>query len=208
MSWDPFIVAVKYSYEIRYLRWSPCSRFIAIDGRGAGIGILDAITLKRVKSFVPRYDYSPSLTFFPGSHLLTQFRGSLVVSWDPQTGVSASATFPKQRFLLPRGGVETSPEALSITYSGCGTMFGILFKSDQSADIVTYNVPSSASIGHYRVEWPAKNMIWTHNQFIRFATLGAASITIWEVGFVPEHPVVEVGSPLTQDTSYPSRGHL
>jgi len=87
--------------------------------------------------------------------------------------------------------------AVSITYSRCETVFGVLFRHPdiaEIANIITYNVLSGASIGHCSVEQPFMGMIWTHGEQIRFATLGPGSITIWEVGFFLERPATKVES--------------
>jgi len=215
MSWNPAIVAVKSLNPIRRPVWSPCSRFIAIDCE-TGIQILDATTLGRVKSLPQQGGFCQLLTFSAESRLLTQLGDKLgeIISWDLQTGVSAGVNSSDEVLreqLYPGDHQERdifTEAALSITYSGCGTMFGVLFKRRNFTVIVTYNVLSSTATGHYPVERPAANIIWTHDKSIRFATFGPESITIWEVGFVLEHPATVVESLSTPDNFDPSSPFL
>jgi len=208
MSWDPVIVAIKYSYGTRHIIWSPCSQLIAIDKIcvfAVETQILDAATLRRIKSLVPQGGHTRSLTFSAESRSLIRLSGwpEGLISWDLQTGVPANIISPEQRkreqhymegSFYHQELEEDTREALSITYSGCGTMFGVLLKHRDVTDIATYNVLSSASIGRHPIEKPVADMIWTHDIFIRFATFRPGSITIWEVGFTSEHSAAEVES--------------
>jgi len=201
MSWNPAITAVKFSHEIWHVVWSPCSRFIAIDC-GTETQILDATTLGRVKSLAQQRFWSHFLTFSGESRLLTRLdkHPEEFISWDLQTGVPASviSSDEVERGRRYPGDYQeqrvNTQEAISITYSGCGTMFGVLFKRCNVAVIITYNVLSSTSMGYYPVERLVVDVIWTHDKSIRFATFGSGSITIWEVGFVLEHPATVVES--------------
>ena len=206
MSWDRVVAATKCSHEIQLAIWSPCSMFIAIGWYGSTteIQILDAATLKRVKSLTTQRGDTQLLTFSAESRLLTRFSigpGALV-SWDLQTGVPAGVISPelvKRRLHFQGIYYEEMAEqlAVSITYSRCETMFGVLFRHPdiaKAANIITYNVLSGASIGHCSVEKLFTEKIWIHGKHIQFATLGPGSITIWEVGFFLEHPATEVES--------------
>jgi len=216
MSWNPAIMAVKCSNPIGRVVWSPCSRFIAIDCP-TETQILDATTLGRVKS-LPQQEERASqlLTFSAESRLLTRLseEPEEFISWDLQTGVPAgviSSDEAERERHYPGDHRERdrfTPEALSITYSGCGTMFGVLFKRRDVAVIVIYNVLSSASTGYYPVTGPVANIIWTHDRSIRFATFGPGSMTIWEVGFALEHPATEVESLPTPNNFHPPRRFL
>jgi len=209
MSWNPAIMAVKISNLISRTVWSPCSRFIAIDFDGE-IQILDATTLGRVRSLKPGWRFGRSLTFSGESRLLTRLSENLgeIISWDLQTGVPVSVISSDEVGRQWNHPGMIIKEAPLITYSGCETMFGVLFKCRDVAVIVTYNVLSSTSTGHYPIERPVANIIWTHDKSIRFATFGPGSIMIWEVGFVPEHPATEVKSLPTPDNFDPSRPFL
>ena len=201
-SWDPVIVATNCSHGFIWSAvWSPCSKFIAIDC-STEIQILDSVTLKRVKSLVPCQGHTQLLAFSADSRLFTRLgEGSEeFISWDLQTGVPASIISAEQG-----GGTR---EAHSITYSECGTMFGVLFNRYGVGVIITYNVLSGSSVGFCPVKGPVADMIWTHEKCIRFATLKPGSITIWEVGFVSEHPAAEVESLPTPNNFDLSTGFL
>jgi len=209
-------MAVKCFNPIMRAVWSPCSSFIAI-GCEKETQILDATTLGRVKSLSGQEKhFSQLLTFSAESRLLTRLgtRPEEFIRWDLQTGAPAgviSSDEAERKRHYPGDHRERdrfTPEALSITYSGCGTMFGVLFKRHDVAVIVIYNVLSSASTGYYPVERPVANTIWTHDKSIRFATFGPGSMTIWEVGFILEHPATEVESLPTPNNFYPPRQFL
>jgi len=218
MSWDPVIVAAKCSLQIWRTVWSPCSRFIAIDCF-TEIQILDAATLKRVKSLTVQQGRPLLLAFSVDSRLLTRLsvEPEAFISWDVQTGVLASITYPERggwEQSYPGGSLydqdqeEDPGVALSITHSGCGMIFGVLFERRDVAVIVTYNNLSSTSIGYHPVERPVTDIIWTHDKCIRFATFGLRSITVWEVGFTLEHPATVVESPPTPNNFDPSKEFL
>jgi len=217
MSWDPVIVAVNCSHSIWHAVWSPCSRFVAIDCC-TGIQILDAVTLKRIKSLTVQHGRPLLLAFSADSRLLTRLSDDpeAFITWDVQTGVLTGIIYPEQEEReqhYPGGSFyyqdeEGTEVALSITHSGCGTMFGVLFKRRDVAVIVTYNNLSSTPIGYYPIEMPIADMIWTHDKCIRFATFGLRSITIWEIGFTSEQPATVVESLPTPNNSDPSKEFL
>ena len=226
ISWDPAIVAMKYGHGNRGVVWSPCSRFIAIGDIGvfgAKIQILDAATLGQVKSLMPQEGYTLSFTFSAGGSLLTRLSGmpTEIISWDLQTGVPVSTISPEKvgRERDCQGGSAYHEEqekstqlAVSVTYSGCGTMFGVLFRCSKRhdvANIITYDALSSTSLGDYPIERPFVDMIWTHDKSIRFATFRPGSITVREVGFVSaEHPATEGESLPTPNNFDPSNTFL
>jgi len=217
MSWDRVVAATNCSPEIRFAIWSPCSMFIAIGwwGPTTEIQILDAATLKQVKSLTSQRGETQLLTFSAESRLFTRFstKPGALVSWDLQTGVPAGVISPELVKRILDGWWDNYEEmaeqlAVSIAYSRCETMFGVLFRHPDTAkiaNIITYNVLSGASIGHCSVEKPFMGMIWTHDKHIQFATLGPGSITTWEVGFFLEHPATEVESLPIPDNFDPSR---
>ena len=227
ISWNPVIVSTKCPDGIEHTVWSPCSRFIAIEclEPETGIQILDSATLKQVDLFGAGQGYTKSLTFSSGSHLLAQLsvRPGAFISWDLQTGAPIS-TIPleqgRQRQFYPISSFQCQEErntgvAASVTYSGCGTMFGVLFKSYdtnviKSYDtnvIKTYKVVSgkqiySRSVGHIIGE------IWTHGECLGYATLKRQTITIWEIGFTRGHPTTEVRSLPIPDNFDSSKEYL
>jgi len=212
VSWDLVVAATMYSYPIQHAIWSPCSTFIAIGGSKSTTEILDGATLKRVKSLTSQPGNTRLLTFSAGSRSLTRFSpepGSSV-SWDLRTGVPVGVISPElvKRRLHPYEEETIEQFPVSITYSRCETMFGVLFRHPdiaKTANIITYNVLSGASIGHCSVEKLFAKMIWTHGKHIRFATLGSGSITIWEVEFFLEYPATEVKSLPIPNNFDPSR---
>ena len=200
MSWEPVIATIKCSNLIWRTAWSPCSRFIAIRWFDPvmGIQILDAVTLKPLKSFTRREDPTHLFTISPGSRLLTWLgrNSGVFISWDLQTGATVSEIRVKGR---------PAREARSITYSACGTMFGVLFKGYNTTTINTYNVLSHASIYDHSINGSAIDTIWTYGGCIRFITSGPGSIIIWEVGFALPYPPIEIESLPTPDNFDPSK---
>jgi len=216
MSWDPVIVATKNLGIIYRAAWSPCSRFIAIDGSWfmTEVQILDAVTLRRVKSLTRLPGFTRLLSFSAEGHSLIRGGGEPedFISWDLQTGVLVSTISPEQgerECHHPSGFFRHLEKgAVSITYSGCGTMFGVLSKRHDATAIITYNLLLGRSVGSYPVKGPVADVIWTYNKSIRFATLGPGSITTWEVGFVSENPATEVEHLPTPNSFDPSEEFL
>jgi len=199
ISWDPAVATIKCPCSVSHAAWSPCSSFIAISlDSDAGIQILDAVTLKQLKSFTPPHTYTQLLTFSPDGHLLTWVSrtSEMFVSWDVQTGLLASKIS-----ITEEGPI---PAVHSVTYSGCGTMLGVLFQNHNISTINTYNVLSSTPIHSHPVEGLLANKIWTHGDYVQFTVLQSESVTIWEAGFTSEHPPTEVKSLLTPNNFDPS----
>ena len=107
-----------------------------------------------------------------------------LITWDHQTGVQVGKSSIETSTLL----------ANSITYSGCGTMFGVLFKGAETTIIGTYNMLSKAPIYHHSIKGLVVGTIWVHGECLQFATLRPETITIWKVGFASEHPPIEIKS--------------
>jgi hypothetical protein len=213
MEWDSSIATMKSLIASRHIAWSPCSRFIVatIDGFNqvtgveskGGAQILDAVTLERLGSFAPpesrTFPWSPCqlLTFSPERSLLTWVSGSPkgIFSWDVQTGVLVSG--------IPMEGEPTMFS--SITYSQCGTMFGVSLDHDGVTVIGTYNALSGIPIRYHPIQGLIARTIWTHGECLRFATLESGSITVWELEYASEHPVTEVESLPIPDNFYLQR---
>lgn len=196
ISWDPIIVTVKSSHLISNVTWSPCSRFIAIN-LGAEIQVLDAVTLKQLKSFIPQHGPPQLLTFSPESHCLTWLsdKSKVFVSWDLQTGVQVCE--------IPIG-ESPAQNALSITYSECGIMFGVLFNDQDTTVIAIYDVLSSTPIYSHPTKGLITDTIWTCGEYVQFATLVLESIIIWEVGFISKCPPTKVRSLSTPNNFNPT----
>ena len=190
-SWDPTIATTSFPDIINTVAWSPCSRFIAISRLlSDNIAILDAVTLEQIyttcSASQPRGPIN--LVFSPDGHLLTGYYGAsgsssdFIASWDLQTGGLISNT----------GGVMDSKWTPLMTYSGCGTMVGLLAVKEST--ITTYNVLSGTRISSHSVKKADTLTIWTHDECLRFATVELTSITIWEVGFTSRQPPTKVDS--------------
>ena len=202
-SWDPSIASTRFPGFVDTAVWSPCGRFIAVAQRSSSeIAILDAVTLEQLYTTCPasQLSYSVDLIFSPDGRFLTghsrvAFSANHIVSWDLQTGG-----------LIGDISIDCEPYQ-SISYSECGTMFGVLFKGTGVPTIVTYNALSGSRISSHPVKESVANTIWTHGDCLQFATVGAGSIVIWEVGFTSSHAPVEVNSLSTPD-NFPSKEFL
>ncbi|KAF9645523.1 hypothetical protein BDM02DRAFT_3131035, partial [Thelephora ganbajun] len=198
--WDPAIVTMQYSCMAA--TWSPCGRFIAIsDGRSTA-EIRDAATLKRLTILELPQGRTRELVFSPDSRLLmsSQIEPRNFISWDIQTGVMVSAIYPEQW--------DSDTWCYSVTYSACGTMFGVLIDRLGTFTISTYNVHSGTHMHSHPVEGEAVGDIWTHGGRLRFATIKSGSITTWEVGFASRNPPTEIESlPLPKEFPHDSNVH-
>jgi len=184
ISWDTSIVTIKSPNPIKHIAWSPCSKFVAISLESAEIQILDGVTLKQLKLFTPPHHSTHSLAFSPESRLLTwagEFKA--FITWDLQTGVQVSEISIEEGSNL---------YVYTITYSECGTMFGVLFKGRLTNGIGISNVLSSTPMYYHSFEGPGSSKIWRYGECIWYATLEPWSITIWEIGFTPNNPPTEV----------------
>ena len=194
-SWDLSIASTRFPGFVDTAVWSPCGRFIAIAQRSSNeIAILDAVTLEQLYTTCPasQLSYSVDLVFSPDGRFLTghsrvAFSANHIVSWDLQTGG-----------LISNISIDPGPYQ-SISYSGCGTMFGVLFKSAGISTIITYNSLSGTCVSSHPVKESIANTIWTHGESLQFATVEAESIAIWEVGFTSSSAPVKVTSLPTPD---------
>jgi WD40 repeat protein len=185
--------------------WSPCGRFIAIARPSSSeIAILDAVTLDRLYTMhsTSRVDSLKSLVFSPDSRLLTchwctSYSANYIISWDLQTGgLISDVSIPRDFWSYH-----------SMSYSGCGTMLGVLFRGASVPTIIIYNILSGARISSHLVNQSVTDTIWTHGACLRFATVELGSITVWEVGFTSRHTPTEVDSLPTPD-NLPTTGFL
>ena len=187
-SWDPNIANARFPSLIHTVAWSPCSRFIAV-GWYLGVAVLDAVTLEQLHTMhLPvQHNTWEKLLYSPDSHLLTGYSHmqNYIVSWDLQTGGLISN-------ISMRGCGYHS----SMTYSGCGTMLGILFVMGH---IAIYNVLSGIKISSHSVQSPIVSTIWTYGECLQFATVNPGYIIIWEVNFTSNHAPIQIGSLPTPD---------
>ncbi|KAF9642792.1 hypothetical protein BDM02DRAFT_1875568 [Thelephora ganbajun] len=192
VSWDPAIVTMGYCCMAA--AWSPCGRFIATSDGTSRTEIRDAGTLKRLTILEFPEGQTEDLAFSPDSRLLMsyKYRPAKLISWDLQTGVMVSAISPEQW--------DDDTWCHSITYSTCGTVFGVLIRRLDTFTIRTYNVHSGTHGYSHPVEGKVVGDIWTHSGCLRFATIKSGSITAWEVGFASGNTPTEVESlPLPDD---------
>ena len=185
-SWDPTIATMDSPHQIGYITWSPCSRLIAISLDFVGVQVLDAATLKQVNFFTPPKHAAQLVTFSPETRLLTWLgkKPDKFINWDLQTGVQVGE--------IPIEEGVSAWRARSITYSECGTMFGVLFEHGNIPSIGTYDVLSNAQIHYHPMKGSGMHVIWTYGKCLRFAALRPGSITIWEVEFTSRKPPTEV----------------
>lgn len=169
------------------------------------IEILDGVTLEVLKTLsfqVDRKSKIPGLdfSFSPDSHFITLCAGERIIKWDLQTGrevVQFSAQHRKAR---------------SSTYSMDGKLFAVLFEDSSNGvfTMITYDLLSGTHAGPRRsLEGRVITPIWTHGEYIRFATVEQESVTISEVGFTLARGPVEVQSfPAPDGVAHEKTRHL
>lgn len=184
-AWDPRIADARVPDEICAVAWSPCNRFIAVAcEESSEVLVLDPITLEQLyKIFSSEEGITwRNIIFSPDSHLLSgySYLDNCIISWDLQTGGQISI-------------IETEGSGLcdSMTYSECGTMLGGLF---DGINIITYNVLSGACISSNSAQQSVIETIWTHGEYIHFATVEPGSIIIWEVSFTSSGTPMRISS--------------
>ena len=179
----------QFPQEVYNAVWSPCSEFIAICWRYfSGIVILDAFTLGQLYTMYSQHESSfwPQIVFSPDSCVLTGYstgRSSsedCITSWDLQTGDQISSISTAEL-----GYCE------SIVYSGSGVIIGALFSGNT---IITYDVPSGIQMFSHPTQQSSIEAIWTHGEYIQFATIDLDSIITWQVSFTSNHPPTKVSS--------------
>ena len=221
MSWDVSTAATMRPSEIDSAVWSPCDRFIAITWYNVKtVDVLDSATLQRLQTLESRQDVSTEfrvLAFSPDSRILTCCSGQcsssldqelFVVSWDLQTGGVANVVKLQPKIAYPLTG--------SITYSVDGKMAGVLYhywNNPKNSTIAVIDVASGALMHSHLLKnaTPFSKHIWTHGTSLRFATVNAMAITIWEVGFTSSATPTKVKilpSPVDFDGKSPKDAQL
>ena len=189
VSWDPSIANIRLPSKIQATAWSPCSRFIAVATFDLPvIVVLDAGTLEQLHTMYFPSEYTwDYITFSPGTHLLTAYSylNGYIVNWDLQTGGVLS------NFSTLGYDTSQSPRCNSMSYSMCGEMIGVSFSNNT---IIVYNVLSGKFISSHSTKQPIVKMIWTHGEFLQFATIESGSIATWQVNFTSSHTPTRVGS--------------
>ena len=187
-SWEPSIANKRFPSGINAATWSQCGKFIAIAiNSSCEVVVLDAMTLGQLHT-MPSKKQSViwhKLLFSPDGHLLTGYswRYDCIVSWDLQTGG-------------PISDIDIETRCGSMSYSGSGTMLGVL-SGDYT--ITTYNILSGTQISSHSVPESVYGTIWTCGEYIQFATVGSRSIDIWEVSFTSGHTPTQISSLPTPD---------
>lgn len=178
-SWEPIVATTYYNSTGDAAAWSSCNRFIAISRSGM-VEICDAATLNPLTTFIsPLSTTTYWLSFSSDNHLLTQFNDENFITWDLQTGGSVCTPFPK--------GLHVNHMNFSSVYSIDGKMLAVVYSDQESENtfIVTHNF-FSTSTHLYQVSGIIPP-IWTHGEFLQFATVKSGCITIWEVRFTLSH---------------------
>ena len=200
ISWGSNFAAAERGGDLQAVAWSSCSRFIAVD-LIESTEVLDAITLERLHIFGHPPSENEWLSFSPDSCSLTRISGEddRSTTWDLQTGGQISA--------IPSA-LDIPSLYFSSTYSMDSEILAVACEDpDNFTDtiIATYNLISGTHIYTHRVSKDhVIAPIWTHGEFLRFATVNRSpgSITIWQVEFTSEHTLAEIESlPAPDDTS-------
>ncbi|KAF9791107.1 hypothetical protein BJ322DRAFT_1104775 [Thelephora terrestris] len=200
-SWEQIVATFNTYNGDTLAAWSPCNRFIAISGHSE-IGIVDAVTLKKLNTLECGESETWRLSFSPDSRFLTQFSDCALTSWDLQTGGLVGTTLLVDQF---------SPRSSSSTYSVDGKIIAVASKShdDTTFTIATYDLLPKARLYSYT---PPKGHlippIWTDGERIRFVTMVPGSISVYEVGFISINTLAEVETLPLPDRIPPSKNLL
>ena len=196
-SWEPVVATTRLDDYLTDAVWSPCNRLIAVAITDL-IQVLDAVTLSPLSIFDLAGIYcggSLLLGFSPDSRSLTLYTGGELISWDLQTGGPCGTiySFLDHQYTQP----------LSFKHSKDGKVVAVAYKSphgyilndEWDTFICTYDLLSRERMAsHHVLEGPIVHPIWTHDGYLRFATIDPKFIRIWQSPFTLEHPPVEVAS--------------
>ena len=211
-SWEPIVATLAFwGPGPTEFVWSPCTRFIAITGvSSTSISILDAVTLKQLSAFESpsRGDQRRWLSFSPDSRWLTQFSVGELTSWDLQTGgpVGAIPCVEEVGFIGFSSTYSMDGKVIAVA---CGRRVASGSTDDITFTITTCNLLSRRHVYSYPI--PKGRLmppIWTHGEYIRFATVEPESIRVWEVAFNSTNAPEVVDFLLLPDEIRSSRGLL
>ena len=167
------------------------------------VDILDSVTLQRLQTLESPQGTPTrirAVVFSPDSRVLMcssggfvdhrhQGREISVVSWYLQTGGVANV-------FRWEGPPQEGTVDSSITYSANGKMVAVFhwYRSNRNVRIFIFHAASGKHIHSHSLDnhTPLVDGTWTYGQFLRFATVRARTITIWEVGFTPDDTPTEV----------------
>ena len=189
-TWESSVANARFPTRICTTVWSSCSRFIAIAVEDScNVVVLDGATLGQLHTMYPQSQdvHWNQLMFSLDGHLLTAYSygSDCIVSWDLQTGG-----------LISNISVKGARECISMTYSECGTMLGVLFDENT---IITYNTSSGIQISSHSIQQATTRTIWTFGEHLQFATTESGFIMIWQVGFTSDYAPIQVGTLPTPD---------
>ena len=178
-SWEPAIATVYDRDGLGAVVWSPCSKFIAVAKPGA-VEIRDAVTLWPVSVFESPGSKALHLKFSPDSRSLIRFDASSLITWDVQTGGSIIKIIPEGDILRSSSAYSTDGRMFSVVCQDWGTRDNYITTHDLSTTHIWYR--------HRIPEGYILRPIWTHGEFLRFATMKPGSITIWQSRFTSTNP--------------------
>ena len=195
VSWEVVAATANFDEDLDDVAWSPCNRFIAV-ANPKFVEVFDAVTLSRLSIFDHSYaGRGQLLGFSPDSRCLTLFTSERLINWDLQTGGPLGIILSRldRQYMRP----------FSFKHSEDGKVVAVAYRfptahnNDQKHDtfICTYDLLSGEHVGSRHV--PKQRMIypiWSHDEYLRFATINLKLITIWQSPFSLEHPPVEVTS--------------
>ena len=185
--WEPVVATVYGRFEHYSAAWFLCNRFVAVAQSGT-VEIRDAATLNRLSTLtLPSWPHVSALGISPDGRFLTWLCRRNLIAWDLQTGSSVNAKIPKGPGVY---------SGFSPIHSVDGKMLAMIFwdKPDRNAFIVTHDLSGTYPHFYHVLEGRLLDPIWTHGEFLRFATVKPGQITIWQVEFTLEHPPQAVES--------------
>ena len=189
-SWRPVVATIYDKGFCSTAAWSSCNRFVAVALRSGVVEIRDAGTLYTLNSFKSLDSRPICLSFSPDSRFLTQFNDNDLITWDVQTGGSAVTIFPE--------GLAVVRRQFSSAYSMNGDILAAVYlggsNENANAIIATHHLSTTRAHLYPVSEGRLLSPIWTHGNFLRFATVKPGCIIIWEAEFTLTPPPKAVES--------------
>ena len=190
-SWEASGVITKYDFNFfGNVAWSPGGGFVVV-AKFESIDVLDAATLHRLDTIASPSMHSEWLSLSPDSRLLMSFhRRDGIAFWDLQTGGPVATTLAGPDPWL-------TSRHFSSTYSIDGKVVAVSYGEglqDSDTFIITYELHSKTRTQYHIPGGRVIILIWTHGEYLRFATVARGSITIWEAAFTLTPAPTEVES--------------
>ena len=185
-SWNPVIATIHFEDFRGVIAWSPCNRFIAVARREM-VEIRDAVTLMLLNTLKSSRN-KHILRFSSDSRLLTEMDHTerTLLTWDLQTGGSVVTTFHE-------GLISHRSSVYSMDGNTLAFAYSIRFPN-ATFHVATHDLSTTRTRFCQVPEGLILFPIWTHDEFLRFATANPESITIWQVEFTMAHPPEAVES--------------